>query len=94
MKQEKSDIRPELTEYTDYDSGECRSIITPGGIATIKGHYLRYDPENNEDGIYYIAEDGSELKVEVIAHNKPSFLLYKTPESLVPGSYQIEVKTK
>jgi hypothetical protein len=83
IKHEKSEIRPELTEYTDYDSGECHSKITPGGLTTIKGHNLSYNSENNEDGIYYIAEDGSELKVEIIARNNPSYLQLKHQNLLI-----------
>jgi len=94
IKHEKPEIRPELVEYIDHESDENSSQITCKGITTVKGRNLRFNADNKEEGIYYISEDGSEMKVEIIAQNNPSYLLFSTPESLAPGMYQVEIRAK
>ncbi|TLX77191.1 DUF4469 domain-containing protein [Labilibacter sediminis] len=53
---------------------------------------LKFNPDDSNQGIYFIAVDGTEIKVSNVVKNKPSELLFFTSE-VTTGSFEIEVKT-
>jgi hypothetical protein len=63
-------------------------------MGTIKGTLLAYDPEDNLQGIYFINEDGTEIKVEVVGQNQASVLRFIIPQSINAGEYNIEIRNK
>lgn len=83
---------PNLQTYTDLNSGERDAIATPGGMGQIAGHRLRFDASAAEQGIFWIAEDGSETRVAVVGQNKPARLMFLVPE-LPAGEYALEVRS-
>ncbi|MGD8780627.1 MAG: DNA-binding domain-containing protein [Ignavibacteria bacterium] len=85
---------PNLTVFTDFNTGEKNSIVTPGGIAQILGHMLKFSSDIEEDGIYFVKEDGTETKVAVVGQNKPSVLMFLIPAELTSGECSLEVRTK
>ena len=91
-KQEKSTKNPVLLEYLDHNSGERNSIVSPGGIASIKGYRLNFDRADINQGIFFIAQDGSETRVENLGHNKPSQLMFMIPAGMASGNYILEVR--
>lgn len=85
-------VRPELLEYTDWNSTERDSVLTPGGLGQIIGQNLKFDPADPEQGIFFIAEDGTASKVSVISHNTGGQLTFLVPAELAPGDYSLEVR--
>jgi hypothetical protein len=55
---------------------------------------LSFDPADPEQGVYFVAVDGTETKVEVIGHNRPSNLTFIIPQTLAAGDYTVLVKSK
>jgi hypothetical protein len=43
-----------------YDNND--SIATPGGLANLTGYRLKYDTEDDNQGLFFIAEDGTATK--------------------------------
>jgi hypothetical protein len=83
---------PTLLLHVDCDSGEQNGAVTPGGMAQVTGDWLKFDPADPAQGVFYVLEDGSETRVPVVGHNKPSKLMYVAPAGLVPGNYTLEVR--
>ena len=84
--------RPNPVEFTDVNTGERDSLLTPGGMAQVVGHRLKFDPADAAQGISFVAEDGAETKVDVVGRNKPADLMFIVPQSLAPGDYTLEVR--
>lgn len=91
-KQETIKPRPNPQEFTDINTGERNSVLTPGGMAQILGHRLKFDPAETVQGIFFVASDGSDAKVDVVGGNKPAELMFLVPDSLVSGDYTLEVR--
>lgn len=85
--------RPKLDYLKDYDTGSKNEQLTPGGSAKIGGLLLKFNPEDDNQGIYLIAEDGTETKGNLVMRNYPSELMFSVPKSLPAGEYTIEVRT-
>lgn len=90
-KQEGGINEPHLGVYIDVNSGSRDSLITPGGLGRITGYRLKFDPNDPEQGIFFIT-DGTRTRVEVVGKNKPGELMFLVPASLDPGSYTLLVK--
>jgi len=85
---------PALLEYVDLGSGETNGQITSGNIGTINGHRLKFDPDQDDNGIYFVNIDtADEVKVTTIQKNKPGQLVFLAP-SMPNGQYYLEVRTR
>lgn len=82
---------PILSEFKDVQSDELNGIITPGSIACISGNYLKFNPNNQDEGIFFVSEANEEFRVVQIAELHPTKLIIGTP-LLPPGNYVLEVK--
>lgn len=90
----KEPVRPAPTplEYIDLSSGARDSVVTPGGMGQVTGRRLKFDPADAEQGIFFVAEDGTETKVDLVGRNMPADLMFMVPESLTAGTYTLEVR--
>jgi hypothetical protein len=93
-KQEMMVPTPNLVEYMDFNTGERNSVVTPSGMAQISGNRLQFDATDPEQGIFFIASDGSETRVGVVGRNMPSTLMFLLPAGLTTGEYALEVRAK
>lgn len=84
--------RPNLLEFSDVNSGERNSLLTPGGMAQLVGHRLKFDSQDAAQGIYFVAADGNETKAAVVGLNKPGNLMFMIPVSLPSGDYSLQVR--
>jgi hypothetical protein len=84
---------PTLLEFTDAATGEKNRVATPGGIASLHGYYLKFDPSDPDQGLFFVPVDSplSVVKAEQFTTIKPSEVHFLVPP-LSPGSYRIEVK--
>ncbi len=93
-KLESTEILPNLVEYKDFNSGATNSTVTPGGMAQIMGHRLKFEDDDEQQGIFIINQDNNSQKVAVVGENKPSRLMFMLPADLEKGEIQIEVRAK
>ena len=63
-------------------------------MATLTGHRLKHDPEDENQGVFFIATDGTETKVTVIGQNTASKLVFDIPAGLTSGDYQLVVRNE
>jgi hypothetical protein len=78
-------VRDSLSKLTD-------GTLSAGGVLDIVGRRLKVYPDLPDDGVYFIAADGTEYKASALVENKPSRLIVMLP-SLPSGSYTLEVRT-
>jgi hypothetical protein len=83
---------PVLQQFINLKSNVINENFSPGQVASIKGSLLKFDSADTLQGIFFIADDGTETKVENVIKNKPSELLFFVPEDLNSGSYRVEVR--
>lgn len=85
--------QPVIQRFTDLKTKTINESFSPGQIASLKGALLKFDEEDTNQGVFFIAADGAETRVSNVVKNKPSELLFFVPESLTTGTFQIEVRT-
>jgi hypothetical protein len=84
---------PSPQEFTDAATGEKNRVATPGGIASLRGYYLKFDPTDPLQGLFYIPVDNpsAAIRVEQFTTIKPSELNFLVPP-LPPDTYRLEVR--
>ncbi|MBD3250941.1 DUF4469 domain-containing protein, partial [Candidatus Uhrbacteria bacterium] len=92
VKQESVRPRPKPLAYIDLNTGARDGMLTPGGLGQVTGYRLKFDPADVGQGIFFVAEDGTETQVVVVGRNKPTELLFLVPERLTAGPYTLEVR--
>ncbi len=85
--------KPVLQQFINLKSNVLNESFAPGQIASIKGSLLKFDLDDSQQGIFFVADDGTETKVQNVVKNKPSELLFFVPESIISGVFQVEVRT-
>ena len=83
---------PALVQFTDVNSQNTNSILTPGGIGQLVGEELKFNPDNIVEGIYFVAADGTSTKVDIMASRTEGKLVFSIPPVLIVGSYTLEVR--
>lgn len=84
--------RPVPHVFRDVMSNTSNKTLTPGGIGELIGNRMKVDPDDERQGIFLIAADKSEIRVETIARNKPSNLIFSIPAGLTSGEYEMEIR--
>jgi len=82
---------PMLLEFIDLNTGEKNGVLTSGGLGHISGHRLKFEMADAAQGVFFIAADGTESRVAVMAMNKPGQLIFSTP-TLTAGEYTLAVR--
>ena len=84
-----------ITAITDTATGLTDGTITIGDDILIEGEKLKVDEKDAEQGVFFIASDGSEHKTERrLSVNKPSQIIARVPKNIPQGKVQIVVRTK
>lgn len=83
---------PELLEYFDINTQTNGSMVTPHGIGRIIGSELKFNANNDAEGLFFIAANGTETKVTVFATRSEGLLLFNIPDGLTAGSYSLELR--
>jgi hypothetical protein len=91
IKEESFDLDPKPEVYTDVHSGTQDNLLTPGGLGRLVGRRLKFDPADPDQGIFFLAEDGSATPVAFVGKNMPAELFFTVP-TLAVGEYVLEVR--
>lgn len=91
-------IRPEPVplEYVDLASGETNATVTAGTIGTVNGHRLKFNPDQADEGVFFVGGNGvPPLRAVAIQKNKPGQLVFLVPGLIIAGSpYALEVRAR
>lgn len=86
---------PLLVSYEDAATGQNNTALTSGGIGTLKGRHLKFDPARQDEGIFLIAvSTGQETRVAMVSHNKPAQLVFMVPPLAAGEVYRVAVRTR
>lgn len=87
--------KPHLIHYYDNAAEAEDSLITPGSGARITGTLLKFDEEDQNQGVFFVKiSDNTETRVDTkMLKNKPGELIFMNP-ALDAGTYRLEVRSK
>jgi hypothetical protein len=88
-----AEVLPHILEVKDMLSDSVNDTITPGGVLQIRGNRLRFLPAEENNGVFFVNEQGQTIKLTVIIENKPARLIVMIPAELPQGEYFVEVRT-
>lgn len=83
---------PYITTVTDKVTGDS-GTIRAGSVMEITGSRLKFDPSDEEQGVFALTAGGA-VKCEVVIENKPARLLVMLPASMEAGEFAVEVRTR
>lgn len=85
-------ISPDIIDFTDVRTSTSTQA-SPGGIGTISGSELKFNPANAAEGIFFInTATNAETKATEIAQRTEGKLMFSIPAALVAGTYRLEVR--
>lgn len=84
---------PHILEVKDVVSNTVNELLTPGGIVQIRGSRLKFLQTEDNNGVFFINQQGESIKLSVIADNKPARIMAMLPADMQPGTYSLEVRT-
>ncbi|MCY1636156.1 DNA-binding domain-containing protein [Marinifilum sp. D737] len=87
-----STAEPVIEKFVDLKGKAVNESFTPGQMASIQGSLLKFDEEDTNQGVFFIAANGTETRVTDFVKNKPSELMFFVPDGLTSGSFQLEVR--
>ncbi len=85
---------PQVRQFTDMKSGKRNSTLTPGAPAIVRGGRLKFDPDDPEQGAFFMNEKNQLSRVPEVLTNNFSRLVFMVPADLPPGVYRFVVKSK
>jgi hypothetical protein len=83
---------PLVTAIRDSVSGLTDGTLSAGSVLDSAGSRLKVFPDLPDNGVYFVASDGTEFKATTLVENRPSRLIVMLPE-LPSGAYMLEVRT-
>ncbi len=87
--------KPRPENIIDLKSKTSDQTLSPGGMAELQGLMLKIDETAADEGIFIVSENGGgETKVNYLYMNYPKSLQFEIPESIIAGTYKIEVRNR
>ncbi len=87
--------QPEIKSVYDLKSQQTNALLSADHMIELKGSKLKLNLELADEGIFLInTTDDTETKIDHLHTNLPSKLSGMMPETLVPGSYTLEVRNR
>jgi hypothetical protein len=80
---------PRVLEFTDADSAALNSTATSGGVGTIIGEELKFNPDNLDEGVFFV--NGTTTRANVMVNRTEGKLVFRIP-TLAAGTYTLEVR--
>ncbi len=82
---------PLVVDYLDVASGAVHSTLTPGGEGLVTGKLIKFDAADAEQGIFFVAADGTATRVTSVAWNGVTKHIFQVP-ALPAGEYALQVR--
>jgi hypothetical protein len=85
--------QPVVKSFIDTTTKQRNESVTVLGLGQLTGSRLKFNQEDAAQGVYFVASDGTETRVQNVAYNKPGEVIFHIPE-LTAGDYTIKLRTK
>lgn len=83
---------PAIEDVQNAD-GNSENIINPGDIVRIYGDYLKFDAQDEEQGIF-LEKDGVKTRLDYYAWNANKRIDTRIPSDMEPGEYTVSISAK
>jgi hypothetical protein len=86
-----------IVSVTDVASGKVNELLTPGGMANIKGTRIKIVGDKPAIGLFLTNHDSQEtmqVPATAIGLNDPSKVMFVVPADLAAGTYQLSIVTQ
>jgi hypothetical protein len=84
--------RPEI--YINSDDSQPNDMLNPGGLARLTGHFLDYNHNDPDQGLFLVNGDASGIRVEMIGKRTTREIVFMVPPDLTPGEYTLQVRAR
>ena len=84
---------PTPSSFHDVTTDTKNEFITPGSVGELSGSRLKIDPDDPQQGVFLIAQNGTEFRAMIYIRNKPANLIFMIPTDLAAGEYALEVRS-
>lgn len=86
--------RPLPLAYQDLASGTSNEQLSSRTIGTLRGNRLAFHPAAADEGIFFVAADGSQTQATLVSQNTARTLVFQTP-AFPPGlALHLEVRAR
>ena len=82
-----------INNVKDLTTQTTNTNLTPNSLFEVNGVRLKIAGDQPEVGLYFVAVDGTETKVDLLGQNSYKKILAQAP-ALAPGTYRIRIKTQ
>jgi hypothetical protein len=97
LKPEKVNVpspQPQILEVKDILSGKVDEVLTSGGVVEIEGIRIKLSGNKPTVGLWFVDENGAEIKAETIVANKPKQIIALIPSLTVGATYRLKIVTQ
>ncbi len=88
-----SAYQPLIHSFYDATSRQTDALYTVGASARINGAFLKFDQDDAEQGVFFVAGDGSAVRATVYVSIGASSITFDTPDGL-SGAQLVQVQTR
>lgn len=88
-----STVSINIDRVQDYMSKTNDDVLTSGGMVRILGDRLFIDTSDDNQGVFLIAEDRTETKIEFLQQISYGELMVQIPMGLAAGTYRLEIRS-
>jgi len=90
---DRNKFRIDIFSFKNHSCGILSTAIYSGSIGELRGEFLKLDASDVNQGIFLIAEDGTEYRVGLYVTNTNSKQVFQIPGYLTAGDYDLELRT-
>ncbi|MFA8300838.1 MAG: DNA-binding domain-containing protein [Hyphomicrobiales bacterium] len=85
---------PSISKIVDTSSKKENESITEGMVAEIKGHLLKFNMEDEQQGVFFVEPDGTEHRCSSFIRNLPSTLICYIPKGITAETVKTIIRIK
>ncbi len=83
-----------LEQVYDFTTKTRNEVLTAGGMVRVLGENMTLNLTDEEQGVYLVADDRTQTKVQFLQLITYGELLFQVPAGLAPGNYTVEVHAR
>jgi hypothetical protein len=86
-----------IISVADVASGKVNEVLTPGGMANIKGTLIKIEGDKPEIGLFLTNQDTqvvTQVPATAIGLNEPKTIMFVVPADLAAGSYLLSIASQ
>lgn len=87
-----SNNAPLIHTFINLHTKQSNQRFSSSHVISLRGKKLKFDPQDSNQGIFFVNENGLEFRVDNLIKNKPSELMFIVPEKISGHKFILEVR--